>query len=142
MTGDPRLMRILRDKTGVSAVEFALIAPVLGFLVVAGYDAVNFAGAFTSMQRAERSGIQYFMNGGTSMDVVKSIITTSWRNPPSNSTVNASEVCKCGATVTTCGSNGACLTTYTANMTVTASATVQGFLMSIPESKSETVRVQ
>lgn len=135
-------MRTLRDRSGVSAVEFALIAPVLAFMVLAGYDAVNFAGAFTSMQRAERSGIQYFMNGGTSMDVVKGIVTTSWRNPPSNYTVDASEVCKCGGSVVTCGT--ACVNgnAYTANMTVTASATVHGVLTAIPESKSETVRVQ
>ena len=137
------MARILRNRSGVSAVEFALIAPLLGFLVLATVDAVNFAGSYTAMQRGERAGIQYFMNGGTNLDAVKGIVGVAWKNPPSNYTVTAQKVCKCGNAQAMCGLaicvNGAA---YSANMTITASGTVQGLLMSLPESKSETVRVQ
>lgn len=143
MSGGSRMPRAFRDNSGLSAVEFALIAPILGFLVLASYDAVNFAGAFTSMQRAERAGIQYFMNGGTNMDVVKGVVGTAWKSPPPNYTVTADEVCKCGDAVTTCGSGGLCAAgSYSANMIITAAGTVKGLLISLPESKSETVRVQ
>jgi len=137
-------LRMLRDRSGLSAVEFALIAPMLGFTVLALVDAVNFAVGFTSMQRAERAGIQYFMNGGTSTSAAQGIVSASWKNPPSNYSVNAQQVCTCGGNshVITCGTTCANGNAYTQNMSITASATIPGMLMSLPENKTETVRVQ
>jgi len=130
--------------SGLSAVEFALIAPLLAFMLVALVDAVNFAAGFTAMQRAERAGIQYFMNGGTSTAAAQGIVSTAWTNPPSNYTVSAQEVCTCGGNghTVTCGTSCVNGQTYRANMTVSASATIKGMLTSLPESKTETVRIQ
>lgn len=138
------ISRLLRARNGVSAVEFGLIAPLLGFMVLALVDVVNFAIGFTSMQRAERAGIQYFMNGGTSTTAAQGIVTKAWTNPPANYTVSAQETCTCGGNghAVTCGAgcgNGA---QSTNNLSISASATIPGILTSLPESKSETVRVQ
>ena len=132
----------MRDASGLSAVEFGLIAPLLAFLVLALTDAVNFGMAVTSMQRAERAGIQYFMNGGTDTGVVQGIVTAAWKNPPTHSSVSASEVCTCGGSSATCGTACADGSKMRVNMSVTASGTVRGMLTSFPESKTETVRVQ
>lgn len=144
MTRRGRLLFALANERGLAAVELALIAPLLVFMLLALADAVNFAVEFTAMQRAERAGIQYFMNGGTSMTAAKGIVTTSWTSPPSGYTVTAQEVCTCGGNshVVTCGASCSSGQQYEADMTVTSSASVGGFLMSLPESKSETVRVQ
>ena len=138
------IFRALRAEAGLSAVEFGLIAPLLGFVVLALVDAVNFAASFTAMQRAERAGMQYFMNGGTSMDAARGIVSTSWTNPPSNFTVNAQEVCTCAGNqqAVTCGSTCSSGSQAVENMTITTSANIRGILMSLPESKTETVRVQ
>lgn len=138
-----KLLQVIRSSHGASAVEFALIAPVLVAMLLSLADAVNFAVAFTSMQRGERAGIQYFMNGGTSTDAAQGIVSTAWKSPPSNYTVTAQKVCKCGNAMATCllpicaNGNG-----YTVNMQISASATVRGLLSSIPESKTEIVRIQ
>lgn len=139
----PRMVRLLGDSCGISAVEFALIGPLLVFVALALVDAVNFAVAVTSMQRAERAGIQYFMNGGTSINAANGIVATAWKNRPSNYTVNAHNVCKCGDAPQLCGltlcASGA---SYSSTMVITANGTVTGILTSFNESKSESVRVQ
>jgi Flp pilus assembly protein TadG len=148
----PTIRNATRDRTGLAAVEFAMIAPLLAFVALALADAANLAIATDSMQRAERAGIQYFMNGGTDTTAAKTIVTSAWTNPPSGYTLNASKVCKCannGQTVTcpvsgSSGSSGNCSDGQTpiANMTITATATVGGLLMSHTESQTETLRVQ
>ncbi len=139
-----RTLRFPRDNGGLSAIEFALIAPVLAFMVLALADAVNFAVSYTSMQRAERAGIQYFMNGGTSASAAQGIVGSVWTNPPANYSVNAQEVCTCpgNGQAVTCGQGCTNGSKSTETMTITASATVGGILTSLPESKSEVVRVQ
>lgn len=139
----PRMVRILRDRRGISAVEFALIGPLLVFVTLALLDAVNFAVAVTSMQRAERAGIQYFMNGGTSTVAANGIVAAAWKNPPANYAVSARDVCKCGDAVQTCGvTNCASGAAYSSTMVITANGTVTGILTSLNENKSESVRVQ
>lgn len=132
-----------RDTSGASAVEFALIAPLLVFMLLALADVVNFAVEYTSMQRAERAGIQYFMNGGTSTSAAQGIVTASWKNPPSGYSVTAQKICKCGSVTTSCAL-GVCVngSSWTVNMQIAASGTVHGLLTSLPESKTEDVRTQ
>ncbi|HEX3429887.1 MAG TPA: hypothetical protein VHT03_03295 [Rhizomicrobium sp.] len=143
----PKFFGAWRDDKGLSAVEFALIGPAIAFLAIALIDAVNFAVSVTSMQRAERAAVQYFMNGGTSLTAAKGIVTTAWNNPPSNSSVTTAQVCKCGNSVQSCPLSGSPLICINGNapsflMTVTASGTVTGILTSLPESRTETVRVR
>lgn len=140
MTG---VARLIRNRGAASAVEFALIGPLLAFAVLALVDAVNFAVSITSMQRAERAGIQYFMNGGTSTTAASGIVTTTWKNKPANYTVNTTDVCMCGNASQTCGSNSCANgSAYSSTMVITATGTVTGILMPFRESKSEAIRVQ
>lgn len=137
-------LRAIRTAGGASAVEFALIAPLLVAVLLGLADAVNFAVEYTSMQRAERAGIQYFMNGGTSTAAAQGIVSTAWTNPPSGYTVTAAQVCTCGGNshLIVCGLSCSSGQLFAKNMQITASATVRGMLTSLSESKSETVRVQ
>jgi Flp pilus assembly protein TadG len=135
--------RALRDGKGLAAVEFALIAPMLAFVVVSLADATNFAAGFSAMQRAERAGVQYFMNGGTNTSTAQAIVTNTWSNPPSGYTVTTAKVCTCSnGLVVTCVTGICAVGSQIVNMTITASATIPGMLMSLPESKTESVRVQ
>jgi pilus assembly protein CpaE len=139
-----KIRRALRESNGLAAVEFAIIAPVLAFMIIALADVANFAVAVTSMQRAERVGMQYFMNGGTDTTVAKALVTGAWSNPPGGYTVTTAKVCSCpgNGLATACGSSCSDGQRAWTNMRVTASATVPGALMSLPESRTETVRVQ
>jgi len=143
MTYPRTFFRALRSTKGLAAIEFALIAPLLAFTILALADTANFALAATSMQRAERAGIQYFMNGGTDTSAAKTIVTGTWTNPPSGYTVTASKVCRCGNGLSvTCGASCSNGQPSTTNMMITATATVNGVLMSLPESHTEFLRVQ
>jgi len=139
-----KIRPLLRESRGLAAVEFAVIAPVLVFAMIALADTANFAVQFTAMQRAERAGMQYFMNGGTDTAVARALVTSAWKNPPSGYSVTSAKVCTCGGTGigVSCGSGCPNGQQAWVSMRVSASATVPGALMSLPETRTETVRVQ
>jgi len=59
------LAKVRRDKRATSAIEFALIAPVLAGVVVALADVNKMGMGAANMQTAVRAGAQYAMAGGT-----------------------------------------------------------------------------
>lgn len=136
------------DNSGLSSVEFALIAPVLIAVFLGLANAANFAVASVSMNRAVRAGIQYAMKDGTgsenSNSIVHSIVTKSWTGMPSDGTVSVSTSCNCQNAPISCQSDAFCTDgSYPIKkVTVMAEGTIVGVLTSHSKHSSVTVRVQ
>ena len=137
------LTRFFREADGTSAIEFALIAPMLLVVVVALADVSNMAFGSSNMQTAVRAGVHYAMAGGTDATVAQSQGNAAWSKKPADGVLTASKVCKCaGAVVGDCDANCADLSRPEIYITVSATGTIGGDLYSMTQSSSETVRVR
>jgi len=142
------IRKFTRDLRGVSAVEFALVAPLLFATLLGLADTANFAVASTSMERAVRAGAQYIMKDGsfwgTANNVASTIVSQSWREKPSDGTISVSTACSCLGESVSCNSGTVCVdgSLPLAQTTITARATVAGILVSRAKAITETVRVQ
>ena len=137
------LANIRRDKRGTSAIEFALIAPVLAGVVVGLADVNSMGMGAANMQTAVRAGAQYAMSGGTDPVTAQSKADTAWTRKPAGGTIAASRVCKCASIAWDC--NTPCATTNQwpeMYMTVTATGHFGGNFYSMDKTITQTVRVQ
>ena len=96
------LKRFARNRDGVSAVEFALVAPVLVFSLLGVVDIGNLVYQRTDMESALRAGIQYFMNGGDDLAKAEQVVNVSWTTKPIGVSVIAERYCLCGAVEHAC----------------------------------------
>ena len=96
------IARFRKDGSGATAVEFALIAPVLAALMVAAADLAHIAFERSDMLGAARSGSQYFMAGGTDLERARTIVERSWSAMPENARVLVTRTCECGGVTASC----------------------------------------
>ncbi len=91
-----------RDRRGVTAVEFSLVAPVLALMAVASFDGGISILRYYDMKEALSSGAQYVMQGGTSSTVAQALIMSAWTRKSSDAKATVVQNCKCGTTVSIC----------------------------------------
>jgi Flp pilus assembly protein TadG len=131
-----------RNESGVSAVEFALIAPVLLFSLLGVVDIGNVVYQRSDMESALRSGIQYFMNGGDDLTRAEAVVNDAWTTKPDGVSVVAERFCLCDTTPHAC--NVLCDDdTYPASYNrLRATATFPGILSEDAHEASQSVRVR
>jgi Flp pilus assembly protein TadG len=136
------LQKFSRDESGVSAVEFALIAPVLLFSLLGVVDIGNVVYQRSDMESALRSGIQYFMNGGDDLARAEAVVNDAWTTKPEGVSVVAERFCLCDTTPHAC--NVLCDDdTYPASYNrLRATATFAGILTEDAHEASQSVRVR
>ena len=97
------LSRFARSRFGGSAVELALVAPVLvavGVLAVEGWEGNAGAGR---MRAGLDAASRYAMAGGTDQTAMRTLALEAWTGRPANANVVVARECLCGTTVATCG---------------------------------------
>lgn len=129
-----------RDASGTSAIEFALISPILIMLCLALYDLNDMSFRTSNMQTAIRAGIQYTMNGGEDLDQAETVVNAAWSRKPADGVVDATEICKCAGNTQAC--NSTCGQTMNKWITITATGTIGGNYYSTFQTKTETVRTR
>ena len=131
-----------KDDRGVAAIEFALFAPILAMSLVFLVDLGNYAIQRTDMESALRSGVQYFMNGGSDLDKAKQVVLASWTSKPANATVVVERFCLCAsvehACTSTCSDNSYPLS-YSR---IRAVAQYDNILIELTNDADQTVRVR
>ena len=136
------LTKFRRDTSGTSAIEFAIIAPVLIACVVALSDVNDVSYRSASMESAVRAGTQYALKGGTDPTVAQTLANAAWTNKPGNGTLTASKVCKCAGLAHDCTTLCPDFNPSQMFMTVTATGTVGGNYISFSKTATQTVRVR
>jgi Flp pilus assembly protein TadG len=72
-----RIRRFCRNRRGVSAIEFAIIASILVTLMFGAYDLGNAAQQQIALQEAVRTGGQYALHFPTNPAAVQSAVTSA-----------------------------------------------------------------
>jgi Flp pilus assembly protein TadG len=136
------LRKFLRQSSGASALEFAIIAPILAGLTVYGFDAWELINRKQDMHASVNAVAHYYMGGGSDVPTAQSIGMSGWPNTPADAQINISSACICGGAAWDC--NTVCTTTQQApeiHVTITATDQWTG-LRPAPLSETETLRVR
>ena len=136
------LRKFLSHQGGASAVEFAIIAPILAGLLVLGFDAWQLINRKQDMHAAINAGAHYYMGGGGDDPTGQSIGVSGWPNRPGDGQVAIARACTCAGAASDCST--VCAATQQApEVRVTLTATNQWTgLHPAALSESETVRVR
>ncbi len=137
-----RLWARFSSTSGVAAVEFAMVLPILAAIVITLPDLSQAAMSVVQMEGAARASIQYAMGGGTDMSQAQTIGLQAWTNKPSNAALVSSMSCQCAGAAGTCGQScpdGSIPQTF---FSVTASGHMGGPVISFDKSITRTVRLQ
>lgn len=94
--------RLARDDCGGSAVEFALVVPVLAAILAGLVLAWSELGQVSQMRSAVHAGADYLRAGGSDPALVRTVVERAWDEIPENSTVTVVETCSCGTAVGGC----------------------------------------
>jgi Flp pilus assembly protein TadG len=138
-----------RDKRGAAAVEFAVIAPVLGLMALGMIDGWSLATSALNMHTGIQAGAKYLLQGGSEETSVEAVALSAWANKPGDADVNVTKACTCAGATATC--NGLCVATNKPNevaYTITATGTwaapfdVDFLTLSQSLSQTEVVRVR
>lgn len=134
---------------GVSAVEFAFIAPILIFVLGGVVTGWTYSNQLMKMRTAVKTGANYVLQGGVDLDAAKNAVLMSWASKPGDASVEVVRQCTCAGTVS------ACSTVCTGSgsipnmsVTITATGTVKMPLynffatQSVQASRQEVIRVR
>ena len=127
---------------GTAAIEFAFIVPTLALIVVALFDVATIATGRGEMQTASRAAIQYAINGGSDMTVAQTQGLNAWNSEPSDGALSATTSCLCAGSAFDCQTICADNSYPKEYVTVTASGTLGGRMLSHYETITEVVRVR
>jgi Flp pilus assembly protein TadG len=97
-----RCLGAFRDRSGASAIEFALLAPVIAVFIAVGTQFWAMNGAVTNMRSAVDAGARYYLAGGSSDAIAQSLALNAWRNPPSGGAITATRACSCAGGAADC----------------------------------------
>lgn len=93
----------LSDRSGVSAIEFAVIAPVLLVMVVGIFDGWSLAASMLNIRAAVNAGANYVIQGGQLSGTAQAVAMSAWVDPPTDASVAVDQVCYCSGASATCG---------------------------------------
>jgi Flp pilus assembly protein TadG len=136
------LRRFPQHRGGGSAVEFAIIVPILAGLLISGFDAWQLINRKQDMHAAINAGAHYYMGGGADDPTAQAISLSGWPNRPGDAQVAISRACTCAGAGSSCTT--VCAATQQApeiRVTLTAQSQWTG-LTPAALSESETVRVR
>ena len=97
------LPRFRKDERGGAAVEFGLIAPLIGLVILTIAEGAIMATEWHQMRAAVHSGSQYVMGGSRDASAVRTVGLSAWPNMPTGATYVVTQVCKCSGGAGTCG---------------------------------------
>lgn len=136
------IRRIARDERGASAVEFALIAPVLAGALVGLIELGHVIYQRTDMHGALRSGAQYVLNGGRDLEIAGEIVRRSWSSMPEDGVVEALRYCLCNEVAHACNAPCSDGSIPEAFISLTAHATLGGIVVDVGNSANDAIRVR
>ena len=136
------LRKFLGHSGGTSAIEFAILSPILAGLVIFGFDAWQLINRKQDMHASVNAGAHYYMGGGGDDPTGQSISISGWPNRPTDGQVSIGRACTCAGAAADC--SVVCAATQQApEVRVTLTATTQwNGLHAAALSEAETVRVR
>jgi Flp pilus assembly protein TadG len=94
-----RPIRIFRSDSGIAAVEFALVVPILCLVLLGIIDGWSFVSSSLSMRAGVKTAANLLMAGAADDAGTQAVALSSWENHPDDAQVTLTRNHMCGATV-------------------------------------------
>lgn len=91
----------LGDEAGNSAVEFALLAPVLALVCLGLIDGWSIASFTLYMRAGVGSAANLYLQGAGDDSAVRALVLQNWQSRPDDAAVTIARAYKCGTTAVT-----------------------------------------
>ncbi|MDE2383839.1 MAG: pilus assembly protein [Alphaproteobacteria bacterium] len=98
----------IRDEAGVGAIEFGLIAPVIGVMFLGVISAWSYMRQDSNMRDAVEAAAKYYVQGGSSDSQALAIAQAAWSVVPKGGTMNVTRSCSCAGASVACGTGVIC----------------------------------
>ena len=102
------MLRFVKDQSGVGAIEFALIAPLLALVFLGLASTWSYMKQSSDMRDAVEAASKYYVMGGTNDTKATSIAQTAWATPPAGGQLTVNRVCSCLGVTLSCAVGGVC----------------------------------
>lgn len=102
------MRRFYKNDSGVSAIEFALIVPLLSVVFLGIISTWSYMRQDSNMRDAVEATAKYYIMGGTSDTQATTIAQSAWVSKPDGGTITVSRVCSCLGAVQSCAIGGVC----------------------------------
>ena len=99
-----RLRQGFRSESGVAAIEFALVAPILCLVSLAIIDGWSLASSALSMRATVKTAANLLMQGVADDAAVEAVALSSWDSRPDDGQVTLNRIYKCGSTTVSASS--------------------------------------
>ena len=93
------LLALVKDDSGSSAVEFALLAPVLAVVLLGVVDGWSLASFTLSMRAGVGSAANLYLQGAGDDSAVRSTALANWQDHPEDADVTIVRTYRCGTEV-------------------------------------------
>lgn len=134
--------RLINDRSGAAAVEFAVIAPLLGAIVIGLMVAWEPATAMLRMRAAVHAGAVYVRSGGTDDAQTYRVVEEAWERKPADADVTVTRACLCGSVAQACTTVCTNQTPPSVYVTIAATSTDTSLAFGKTMARSEVVRVR
>jgi Flp pilus assembly protein TadG len=94
-----KVRSVRHNDEGASAIEFAVLAPLVAFLSLAIYDAWSFATFAINMQATVTRASNIVLQGGSDDTAIKAAVLSQWVEKPADASLDLTRVFKCGTQV-------------------------------------------
>jgi Flp pilus assembly protein TadG len=92
----------IKNQSGVSAIEFALIAPLLTLMLLGIMSSWSYFRQNSNMRDSVEAVGKYYIQGGATDTTAQAIANATWINKPASGVITVSRACVC------VGVSGAC----------------------------------
>lgn len=100
------MRKFFRNDTGVGAIEFALIAPLLALVLLGVISGWAYYTQNNYMRDSVEVAGKYFLQGGTSEEVAVDIAEAAWTDKPDDGEIVLNKTCICAGAAASC--SGVC----------------------------------
>ncbi|CAN7359576.1 pilus assembly protein [Phenylobacterium sp. LjRoot225] len=130
------------DDSGASAVEFALVLPIVAALLLFGLDSWLRLSHAHDTTTALQTGVRYYQDGGADDEAARTLALSSWPNRPSDATLSINRSCTCSVQIVACTQTCDGVDPPQTHVTLIAQGTFRGMRGSDLLSQQETLRVR
>lgn len=114
-------------RRGIAAAEFALLAPVLLMVLLAGSDAATAVQTSIALERAVRSAAQYAAFDSSDMAAIQARVIAAWPVLTTADVPLPTVGCECAGTATAC--TASCASGLAKTVTITAQRHLGTYLL-------------
>ena len=116
-------IRFWIDESGVGAIEFAFMAPLIGVMFLGIISAWSYMRQDSNMRDAVEAAAKYYVQGGTSDSQAATIVNNAWSAKPDSGTVSTSRMCTCATTPVSCNTGTICSDNSIPQISISVKAT-------------------